>query len=84
MSNYDQLHRQCRTLENLFDAKLTTYSQLVASISRTGGPGANDDVEATGSGERWRDLEAELDDLANKVSFIYNYKSVVSQLYSTH
>ncbi|KAF9055847.1 snare region anchored in the vesicle membrane C-terminus-domain-containing protein [Panaeolus papilionaceus] len=69
MSNYDQLHRQCRTLENLFDAKLTTYSQLVASISR-GGPGANDDVEATGSGERWRDLEAELDDLANKLEEI--------------
>jgi Golgi SNAP receptor complex protein 1 len=63
MSSYDQLHRQCRTLENLFDSKLTSYSQLVAAISRPG-----QDIEASGSGERWRDLELELDDLSAKVS----------------
>ncbi|GLB35824.1 hypothetical protein LshimejAT787_0301120 [Lyophyllum shimeji] len=62
MSDYEQLHRQCRTLENLFDTKLTSYSQLAASISR-----GNHDVEATGSAERWRDLEAELDDLLEKL-----------------
>lgn len=62
MSNYDQLHRQCRTLENLFDAKLTSYSQLVSNITRPGG-----DIESSGSGERWRDLEAELDELLSKV-----------------
>jgi hypothetical protein len=61
MSNYDQLHRQCRTLENLFDAKLTSYSQLVAALSRP------QDVEANGSSERWRDLEVELEDLETKV-----------------
>lgn len=61
MSNYDQLHRQCRTLENLFDTKLTSYSQLVSTISRQ-----PDDVEASGSSERWKDLELELDDLLEK------------------
>ncbi|KAJ7492345.1 hypothetical protein FB451DRAFT_1022243 [Mycena latifolia] len=61
MSSYDQLHRQCRTLENLFDSKLTSYSQLVSSIS-----GHSDDVEASGSSERWKDLELELDDLLEK------------------
>jgi len=62
MSNYDQLHRQCRTLENLFDTKLTSYSQLVSNIPR------GQDIEASGSSERWRDLELELDDLSVKVS----------------
>jgi Golgi SNAP receptor complex protein 1 len=60
-SNYEQLHRQCRTLENLFDAKLTSYSQLVSVISSN-----TDDVEASGSKERWRDLELEVDDLLEK------------------
>ena len=67
MSNYDQLHRQCRTLENLFDAKLTSYSQLVSSLSRP------QDLEANGSSERWRDLELELDDLSAKVRKITPY-----------
>ena len=65
MSNYDQLHRQCRTLENLFDSKLTSYSQIVNTLSRPGS-----DVEASGSAERWKDLEAELDDLALKVCLL--------------
>jgi Golgi SNAP receptor complex protein 1 len=60
MSTYDQLHRQCRTLENLFDSKLTSYSQLVSTISR------NEDLEASGSSARWKDLELELDDLLEK------------------
>ncbi|TEB38832.1 V-snare-domain-containing protein [Coprinellus micaceus] len=64
MSNYDQLHRQCRTLENLFDAKLTSYSQLVPALSRP------QDVEANGSSERWRDLEVELEDLETKLQEI--------------
>jgi len=64
MSNYAQLHRQCRTLENLFDSKLTSYSQVVANISRPG-----QDIESSGSSERWRDLEAELDDLSVKVRY---------------
>ena len=62
MSNYDQLHRQCRTLENLFDSKLSSYSQLASSISRSG-----QDIETFGSSERWKDLELELDDLSVKV-----------------
>ncbi|KAF5385377.1 hypothetical protein D9615_001223 [Tricholomella constricta] len=65
MSDYEQLHRQCRTLENLFDTKLTSYSQLAASISRN-----NNDVEATGSAERWKDLETELDDLLEKACLL--------------
>ncbi|KAJ7070790.1 hypothetical protein C8F01DRAFT_396526 [Mycena amicta] len=62
MSGYDQLHRQCRTLENLFYSKLTSYSQLVSTISRH-----DDDVEASGSPERWKDMELELDDLLEKL-----------------
>jgi hypothetical protein len=64
MSNYDQLHRQCRTLENLFDAKLTSYSQLASNLSRP------QDVEARGATERCKDLELELDDLSVKVNCI--------------
>jgi Golgi SNAP receptor complex protein 1 len=61
MSNYDQLHRQCRTLENLFDTKLTSYSQLVSTISQP-----TEDLEASGSRARWKDLETELDELLEK------------------
>lgn len=64
MSNYDQLHRQCRTLESLFDAKLTSYSQMVSAITRQ-----NTDVEAGGSAERWRDLEVEAGQLLEKVGY---------------
>ncbi|KAF5313118.1 hypothetical protein D9619_002589 [Psilocybe cf. subviscida] len=64
-SNYDQLHRQCRTLENLFDSKLTSYSQLVANLGRPG-----NDIESSGATERWRDLELELDDLSMKLEEI--------------
>ncbi|KAI3622793.1 vesicle transport v-snare protein [Moniliophthora roreri] len=62
MSNYEQLHRQCRTLENLFDTKLTSYGQIVSAISRS-----NEDVEASGSRERWKDIEIELDELLEKL-----------------
>ncbi|TFK77436.1 V-snare-domain-containing protein [Pluteus cervinus] len=63
MSSYDQLHRQCRTLESLFDAKLTTYSQIASTLTRR-----NQDVEANGSSERWRDLEVEVEDLLGKLT----------------
>ncbi|KAF8921932.1 v-SNARE protein [Mucidula mucida] len=62
MSSYEQLHRQCRTLENLLDTKLNSYSQLVSTFSKGG-----DDVEANGSAERWKDLELEVDDLLEKL-----------------
>ncbi|KAF9015684.1 hypothetical protein BDQ17DRAFT_1341467 [Cyathus striatus] len=65
MSNYDQLHRQCRTLESLFDSKLTSYSQLASSIVRS-----KDDVESTGSRERWKDLESELDEMLSKLEAV--------------
>lgn len=61
MANYDSLHRQCRTLESLFDAKLTSYARLAASISRAG---TNDDLEA---GPSWREAEGEVEDLLEKV-----------------
>ncbi|KAJ4478001.1 v-SNARE protein [Lentinula lateritia] len=61
MSSYEQLHRQCRTLENLFDTKLASYSQLVSTISRP-----SEDVEAEGSRARWKDLEMEAEELLEK------------------
>lgn len=62
MSEYDSLHRQCRTLESLFDTKLTSYSRLASTISRN-----QDDVEASGSTERWKDLEVEVEELLQNV-----------------
>jgi Golgi SNAP receptor complex protein 1 len=62
MATYDSLHRQCRTLESLFDAKLTSYSRLASTISRN-----DTDVEANGSGERWKDLQNEVEDLLENV-----------------
>lgn len=62
MSGYDALHRQCRTLESIFDAKLTAYARLAASIGRGG-----DDAEASGAQGRWADVEQEVDDLLEKV-----------------
>jgi hypothetical protein len=61
MTNYEQLHRQCRTLENLLDAKLTSYSQLVSTVGKP-----TEDVEAGGSSERWKNLEVEVDGLLEK------------------
>ena len=62
MSEYDSLHRQCRTLESLFDTKLTSYARLSSTITRS-----QDDIEAGGSAERWKDLETEVDELLQKV-----------------
>lgn len=62
MSDYDSLHRQCRTLESLFDAKLTSYARLASTVTRH-----QEDIEAGGSAERWSDLEAEVDELLQKV-----------------
>ena len=64
MSTAEPLHKQCRTLESLFDNKLTAYSRLAATITR---PGSND-LESTGSLERWQDLEVELEELLQKAS----------------
>ena len=62
MATYDSLHRQCRTLESLFDSKLTSYARLASAIVRN-----QDDVESSGSRERWRDLQSEVEDLLEKV-----------------
>ena len=62
MADYNDLRRQCRTLESLLDAKLSTYSRLVSQI------GLQEDLEASGSSERWRDQEGEVDDLLEKVN----------------
>lgn len=64
MATYDSLHKQCRTLESLFDSKLTSYARLAASISRAG---TNDDLEA---GPSWREAESEVEDLLEKVCFL--------------
>ncbi|THH21206.1 hypothetical protein EW146_g295 [Bondarzewia mesenterica] len=58
MATYDSLHRQCRTLESLFDTKLTSYSRLASTVSR-----ATEDVEAGESSARWRDMEMEVEEL---------------------
>ena len=73
MSEYDSLHRQCRTLESLFDSKLTSYSRLASTITRN-----QDDVEAGGSAERWKDLEAEVDELLQKVRLHWNATHTIS------
>lgn len=65
MATYDSLHRQCRTLESLFDSKLTSYSRLASTISRN-----ESDVEASGSGERWKDLQNEIEDLLENACII--------------
>jgi Golgi SNAP receptor complex protein 1 len=67
MANYDSLHRQCRTLESLFDAKLTSYARLAASISRAGTN--DDDLEA---GPSWREAESEVEDLLEKVCPLFS------------
>ncbi|KAH8835563.1 V-snare-domain-containing protein [Flagelloscypha sp. PMI_526] len=73
MSNYDALHRQCRTLENIFDTKLNSYSSLVSALSS-----GSSDVEASGSSARWKDLELELDELMEKLEDINNQMSALS------
>ena len=71
MATYDSLHRQCRTLESLFDAKLTSYSRLASTISRN-----DSDIEASGSGERWKDLQNEVEDLLENVCLL-SYDSFI-------
>ena len=66
MSTYDNLRRQCRTLESLLDAKLTSYSRLAANAEQ-------EDLEASGSADRWRDLEEEVDGLLEKVCLFECY-----------
>jgi hypothetical protein len=60
--DYDSLRRQARTLEFLLDSKLTAYSRVVTTITTDGV-----DVESGGSVERWQDLQAEVEDLLEKV-----------------
>ncbi|KZT08658.1 V-snare-domain-containing protein [Laetiporus sulphureus 93-53] len=73
MSTYDSLHRQCRTLESLFDTKLTSYARLASAVTR-----GQDDLEATGSAERWKDLEAEVDELLDKLRELNDQLSTLS------
>jgi Golgi SNAP receptor complex protein 1 len=69
MSGYDALHRQCRTLESLFDSKLTAYARLASSIGRGG-----DDTEASGVQARWSEVEQEVGDLLEKVRRLPNWE----------
>jgi len=71
MSNYDDLRRQCRTLESRLDAKLTSYSRLAANIGRS------DDLEASGSNDRWRDMEEEIDGLLEKLNEMNDHLSTL-------
>lgn len=79
MATYDSLHRQCRTLESLFDTKLTSYARLASTISR---PGV-EDVEAEGSTARVQDVEQDVQELLEKVSSqSFKYCLTVSYLHS--
>jgi Golgi SNAP receptor complex protein 1 len=62
MTDYESLRRECRTLESLLDVKLTSYSRLAANIGR-----GTSDAGSSTSGERWQDLEGEIDGLLEKV-----------------
>jgi len=73
MTTYDSLHRQCRTLESLFDSKLTSYGRLAATISRAG---PNDDLEA---GPSWREAESEVEDLLEKLGETNSALDAVAQ-----
>ncbi|KDQ63111.1 hypothetical protein JAAARDRAFT_202618 [Jaapia argillacea MUCL 33604] len=73
MSTYESLHRQCQTLESLFDVKLTSYSRLASTI------GTPSDVESNGSSERWRDLENEVGDLLEKLGETNDQLSALMQ-----
>lgn len=77
MSTYDSLHRQCRTLESLFDSKLTSYSRLASTMTR---PGV-EDVEASGSAERWKDLEIEVEELLTKVRCLLSQNLQITKRY---
>lgn len=59
---YESLRKQTRTLEFLLDSKLTAYSRIVSAVTKDG-----NDIESGGSAERWQDLEAEVEDLLEKV-----------------
>lgn len=60
MTSYETTRRQCRTLENLLDNKLSSYSRLISSN--------NDDLETGIVSERRQDLEIEIEDLLEQVS----------------
>lgn len=77
MSTTESLHKQCRTLESLFDNKLTAYSRLAATITRP----SSHDLESTGSLERWQDLEAELEELLQKVRGIRTWATWLLTLF---
>lgn len=62
--SYDSLRRQARTLEFLVDSKLTSYSRIALVVTKEG-----NDIESHGSTDRWQDLEAEIEDLLEKVYF---------------
>lgn len=69
MASYDALHRQCRTLESLFDTKLTAYARLAASASVSSSQIPSGDIElGEGPGIRTEaEAEDELEELLEKV-----------------
>jgi Golgi SNAP receptor complex protein 1 len=70
MSTYDALHRQCRTLESLFDTKLTAYARLASSSASTSQQPSGDIELGEGPGIRTEaEAEDELGDLLEKVSY---------------
>jgi len=75
MSTYESLHRQCRTLESLFDTKLTAYARLASSHSHT----RHEDIEASGSPERWKDVELEVEELLEKLEEANEQLETLSQ-----
>ncbi|KAF8527415.1 V-snare-domain-containing protein [Hysterangium stoloniferum] len=70
--SYDSLRRQARTLELLLDTKLAAYSRVVSTITKSG-----NDIESSGSTDRWQDLEAEVGDILEKLNEINDSMSLV-------
>jgi Golgi SNAP receptor complex protein 1 len=69
MASYDALRRQCRTLENQIDNKLSSYARI--------GTSDPDDLESGLVSQRRQDLETELSDLLNQVS-LYQSGDILS------
>lgn len=76
-ARYDSLKKQSRTLEGLIETKLSAYSKLAATVTRS------TDLEA-GNSERFRDLGNELEDLLEKVglplAFLCHSMSLTAEL----
>lgn len=62
-ARYDSLRKQSRTLEGLVETKLSSYSKLAQSVTRS----ASDLEAGSTDSERFGDLGNDLEELLEKV-----------------